>query len=306
MKEIELSPQPDELGTRLDSFVAARMPELTRSAAQRLIEQGLVTAKGKPLSKSHRLAGGVIRVRLPDPVPDEAKPQDIPLSILYEDDWLLVVDKPQGMVVHPGAGNRDGTLVNALLCHCEGHLSGIGGVMRPGIVHRIDKDTSGLLLVAKTDAAHQSLSEQLARHTLTRVYHAIVTGRLREPEGSVDAPVGRHPVHRKRMAAGVPGGRPALTHYRVLEELCGHSYVECRLTTGRTHQIRVHMAYLGHPILGDSVYGFKERQRPAWGQCLHAKLLGFDHPADGRRMEVESPLPEYFTRALELFRLPVV
>lgn len=303
MREIELAPLPEELGTRLDLFIASRLPQLTRSAAQRLIESGYVLCGGKVLNKSHRITGQTVRVSLPDPAPDIAEPEDIPLSVVYEDDWLLVVDKPKGMVVHPGAGNRSGTLVNALLAHCSGRLSGIGGVMRPGIVHRIDKDTSGLLLVAKTDAAHQSLSEQLARHSITRIYHAVVTGRLREPEGVVDAAVGRHPVHRKRMAAGVPGGRRAVTRYRVIKELRGHTYIECRLETGRTHQIRVHMSHIGHPLLGDSVYGAPKPKiaLPA-GQCLHAKTLGFHHPADGRDMLFDSPLPDYFTRALAALR----
>lgn len=305
MREIELTPLPEELGTRLDSFLASRLPELTRSGAQKLIECGHVRCGGKALAKSHRITGGAVWVRLPDPVPDRAEPEDIPLSVVYEDDWLLVVNKPKGMVVHPGAGNRGGTLVNALLSHCSGCLSGIGGVMRPGIVHRIDKDTSGLLLVAKTDAAHQCLSEQLARHSISRIYHAIVVGRLREPEGVVDAAVGRHPAHRKRMAAGVAGGRRAVTHYRVLEELRGHTYIECRLETGRTHQIRVHMAHIGHPLLGDGVYGAAKPKIPLpEGQCLHAKTLGFSHPSDGRGMMFDSPLPDYFVRALAALREP--
>lgn len=303
MKEIELIPLPEELGTRLDRFIASRLPQLTRSAAQKLIESGHVLCGGKVPNKSHRITGEAVHVSLPDPTPDTAEPEDIPLSVVYEDDWLLVVDKPKGMVVHPGAGNRNGTLVNALLAHCSGRLSGIGGVMRPGIVHRIDKDTSGLLLVAKTDAAHQSLSEQLARHSITRVYHAVVTGYLREPEGVIDAAIGRHPVHRKRMAANVPGGRHAVTHYRVIEELKGHTYIECRLETGRTHQIRVHMSYIGHPLLGDSVYGApKPKIALPSGQCLHAKVLGFRHPADGRDMLFDSPLPDYFTHALAALR----
>lgn len=303
MEKINLLPSENEYGLRLDVFIASRLSSFTRSAIQKLIEKGLVTSNGKPLPKSHKVSSKEIQVVLPLPEPSYALPQDIPLSILYEDECLLVLDKPKGLVVHPGAGNHDGTLVNAVLYHCSGQLSGIGGVMRPGIVHRLDKDTSGLILVAKTDAAHQSLSRQLSCRTLTRIYHCIAVGTPKSLSASIDAPIGRHPVHRKRMAAGLLNGRPALTYYTVLEKLNGHSYIECRLVTGRTHQIRVHMAFIGHPLLGDNVYGNKKSPFSFLeGQCLHAKTLAFDHPLTGSRMEITSPLPEYFTKALELTR----
>ena len=292
-------------GERLDSYLAQRM-EITRATAQKWLEQGLVTANGRLLAKNYRLVGGeTLDVCPPDPVPCEAQPQDIALDIVYEDDDLLVVNKPKGMVVHPAAGNPDGTLVNALLAHCGTSLSGIGGVQRPGIVHRIDKDTSGLLIVAKNDAAHQGLAAQIKEHSFTRVYEAVIVGHLRQSQGTVEAPIGRHPTHRKKMAVTDKNSKHAVTHYTVLEEMSGYSHVRLQLETGRTHQIRVHMAYLGHPVAGDTVYG-ATKQPPQLsglaGQCLHAKGIGFEHPRTGEWMEFESELPPYFQKTLAVIR----
>ena len=298
-------------GQRLDAYLASAT-ELTRSAAVRLIEEGQVTLGGKPANKKDKVkAGDEVMVSLPEPEPDEAIPQDIPLDIVYEDEDILVVNKPCGMVVHPAAGNPDGTLVNAILYHCGDSLSGIGGVIRPGIVHRIDKDTSGLLVVAKNDAAHLALSEQLKVHRVRRVYHAIAIGNLREETGTVDAPIGRHPTDRKKMAVlrGADAhARDAVTHYRVLERFAGMCHVECKLETGRTHQIRVHMASLGHPLLGDPVYGGANHRfcesHPALihGQCLHAAELSLIHPTSGEEMHFEAPLPEDMERILDILR----
>ncbi len=280
---------------RLDVFLSENAA-VSRSRAEALIKQGLVSVNSVARAKAgyELKPGDRVAFTLPEPAPTDIVPQDIPLRIVYEDECLAVVYKPSGMVVHPAAGNPDGTLVNALLA-ALGSLSVVGGVERPGIVHRIDKDTSGLLLVAKTDLAHQSLSKQIGEHSVERIYEAIVCGHFRENEGRVDAPIGRHPTDRKKMAI-VPGGRPAVTNWRVLEELRGASLVECRLTTGRTHQIRVHMASLGHPVLGDPVYGFK---KPPYevegGQLLHAGVIGFDHPVTGERMRFEAEPEERFT-----------
>lgn len=279
-------------GQRVDRVI----PELTglsRSFAQKLLEEGRVLLNGAVCPKSSRVkAGDILRVTLPEPEPDQALPEDIPLDIVYEDADVLVVNKPKGMVVHPAAGNRHGTLVNALLFHCKGSLSGIGGVMRPGIVHRIDKDTSGLLLVAKNDAAHLSLAAQLKEHSVTRLYEAVVCGNLRDDAGTVDAPIGRHPAERKRMAVTQQHSRRAVTHYEVVARYPGYTHVRLRLETGRTHQIRVHMAYIGHPVAGDTVYG---RAEPGLkGQCLHARVVGFIHPSTGAYMEFSSALPDYF------------
>ena len=292
-------------GERLDSYLAQAMA-ITRATAQKWIEQGRVTLNDRPLAKNYRLVGGeAIAVSPPDPVPCEAQPQDIALDIVYEDEDLLVVNKPKGMVVHPAAGNPDGTLVNALLAHCGDSLSGIGGVQRPGIVHRIDKDTSGLLIVAKNDAAHQGLAAQIKEHSFTRVYEAVIVGRLRESQGTVDAPIGRHPTHRKKMAVTDKNSKHAITHYTVLEEMNGYSHVRLQLETGRTHQIRVHMAYLGHPVAGDTVYG-AAKQPPQLaglcGQCLHAKGIGFVHPRSGEWLEFTSDLPAYFQKVLTTIR----
>lgn len=303
MKTIQLIVPTEHRGDRIDT-VLSRSLSITRSAAQHLLEQGLVTAcDGAKLTKSTRLAGGEeLTVELPDLEPCEAVAQDIPLDIVYEDADLLVVNKPKGMVVHPAAGNPDGTLVNALLHHCPDSLSGINGVMRPGIVHRIDKDTSGLLIVAKNDRAHQGLAEQIKEHSFTRIYEAVIVGHLRKQEGMVNAPIGRHPTNRKKMTVIDRNSKPAVTHYRVLEEFNGYSHVRLQLETGRTHQIRVHMAYLGHPVAGDTVYGGAKQPSGLNGQCLHAKTIGFVHPITGEYLEFESGLPAYFDEFLSKIR----
>ena len=289
---------------RADLAVSELLEGQTRSGVQKLMLAGAVLCGGRPLSKNDRVAEGqTIEVLLPDPAPmEQAEPENIPLDIVYEDDDLLVVNKPKGMVVHPAPGNRDKTLVNALLYHCGDSLSGINGVIRPGIVHRIDKDTSGLLIVAKNDFAHQNLAAQIKEHSFTREYEAVVYGHLREQSGLVDAPIGRHPTDRKKMTVTQKNSRCAVTHYQVLEELPGFSYVRLRLETGRTHQIRVHMAYLGHPVAGDPVYGPKKVIPSLNGQCLHARVIGFRHPRDGRYIELTSPLPPYFTDFLARLR----
>lgn len=291
---------------RLDRLLAQRLEGMSRSAVQGLISGGFVTAGGVPLTKSAKLsAGETVTVRLPQPVPPDVLPEDIPLDIVYEDADMLVVNKPKGMVVHPAPGNYTGTLVNALMHHCGGSLSGINGVLRPGIVHRIDKDTSGLLLVAKTDLAHRELAGQIQAHTLTREYRAVVYGGFKEDDGTVNAPIGRHPVERKRMAvlpSGAPGAREAVTHFFVEERLKGFTYLRLRLETGRTHQIRVHMAYIGHPVAGDPVYGPKKVITQLNGQCLHAGLLGFIHPRTGEYLEFSAELPEYFSEFLGRLR----
>ena len=274
--------------------------EVTRSTVQKWMAEGLVTIDGKPLTKNaHPKYGDEITVCVPDPVDCEVVAQDIPLDIVYEDADLLVVNKPKGMVVHPAAGHADGTLVNALLAHCGESLSGIGGVTRPGIVHRIDKDTSGLLMVAKNDLAHQSLAAQIKEHSFTRIYETVVVGHLREQSGTVDAPIGRHPTDRKKMAVTPKNSRRAVSHYEVLERLDGYDYVRVKLETGRTHQIRVHMASIGHPVAGDPVYGPKKDTFNLAGQCLHAKTLCFVHPVSGELMKFTSELPDYFMAVLE-------
>ena len=302
MEPILLRASEESKNQRLDAFLASSLDGLTRSQATRLIESGEVAVNGRAVSKSYKLAGGEdIAVTLPEPEPVEAVPQDIPLDVVYEDADVIVVNKPSGMVVHPAPGHPDGTLVNALLYHCAGTLSGVGGALRPGIVHRIDRDTSGLIIAAKNDAAHQYLSAQLADHTLARTYECIVVGKLREDRGTVDAPIARHPADRKRMAV-VAGGREAVTHWEVIARYPGYTHVRCRLETGRTHQIRVHMAYIGHPILGDTVYGAKKEVPGLTGQCLHAVGLRFLHPRTHEVVELSCPLPEEFTRMLQKIR----
>ncbi len=307
MRRLDFAVPPQAAGQRLDSWLAEACrdggePALSRSYLQALTEQGAVLVDGVPANKKQKLAAGqTVAVCLPDPQPIAAQPQDIPLDIVYEDGDLLVINKPRGMVVHPAPGNADGTLVNALLCHCAGQLSGIGGAARPGIVHRIDKDTSGLLVAAKNDFAHAALSAQLSDHTLHRVYRAVAHGVLREDEGVIEAPIGRDPRDRKRMAVTRQNGKYACTAWRVLERLDGFTYLECRLKTGRTHQIRVHMAHIGHPLAGDTVYGPRRPVIPG-GQCLHAAGLGFVHPRSGEPMFFEAPLPAYFLDALRRLR----
>ena len=289
---------------RTDKFVSENVPDLTRSMVQKLMEEGRILVSGKPVAKNHRLkAGNTLTVEIPAPQPLCIEAEEIPMNIVYEDEYLLVVNKPKGMVVHPAPGNYSGTLVNALLFHCKDSLSGIGGVIRPGIVHRIDKDTSGLLIVAKTDIAHQHLAAQIKEHSFTRIYEAVVYGTLKEETGTIDKPIGRHPQDRKKMAVTSIHSREAITHYQVIARYEGFTHVRLRLETGRTHQIRVHMASIGHPLAGDVVYGPKKVIKTLCGQCLHAKVIGFVHPISGEYMEFDSPLPEYFTSFLKTLSL---
>ena len=290
----------DRAGERADAFLARCAPGLTRSAAQRLLEEGAVTLGGRPVKKNYKTApGDVLEAVLPDPEPVAILPQNIPLDVVYEDADVIVVNKPVGLVVHPAPGHPDGTLVNALLYHCGDSLSGINGELRPGIVHRIDRDTSGLIIAAKNDKAHLALAAQLQDHSLARVYEAVAVGNLREDAGTVDAPIGRHPVDRKKMAIDRKNGRPAVTHWSVLGRYPGYTHVECRLETGRTHQIRVHLASIGHPLLGDVVYGSKKPWPGLAGQCLHARKLKFVHPSTGKLVELECPLPDWFEKILK-------
>jgi 23S rRNA pseudouridine1911/1915/1917 synthase len=295
----------EEAGQRVDKLLSAALEEMTRSAVQNLIENGCVTCQGKALSKSAKLKpGDTIQVELPQVRPLEVLPENIPLDIVYEDGDLLVVNKPKGMVVHPAPGHEDGTLVNALLYHCGDSLSGINGVARPGIVHRIDKDTSGLLMVAKNDFSHTRLAEQIQAHTFTREYSAVVYGSFKTDSGTVDQPLGRHPTDRKKMAvlSGSSSARYAVTHFWVVKRFQDFTQLSLRLETGRTHQIRVHMAFLGHPVAGDPVYGPKKVITSLQGQCLHAGKIGFVHPRTGEYMEFEAPLPPYFTGFLQKLR----
>ena len=302
METLKLTATPPDAGKRLDAWLAETLEAITRSAAAKLIESGSVLVEGKAVPKNYKLrCGEKVEVQLPEAAEIDLVAQDIPLDIVYEDEDVIVVNKPKGLVVHPAPGHPDGTLVNALMFHCGDSLSGIGGEKRPGIVHRIDRDTSGLIIAAKNDAAHVGLSAQLQDHTLSRVYRCIVTGNLRADSGTVDAPIGRHPVDRKKMAV-VAGGRRAVTHWRVLERFQGYTYVECRLETGRTHQIRVHMAHTGHPILGDTVYGNKKEVKGLQGQCLHAVGLRFIHPRTGEPVELSCPLTEEFEEQLKKLR----
>lgn len=288
----------EHAGLRLDAFLSAD-GGLTRSQAARLIEEGRVCVNGRAAAKSARLAGGeTVTVDIPEVRDTALVPQDIPLDVVYEDEDVIVVNKPKGLVVHPAPGHPDGTLVNALLYHCGDSLSGIGGEKRPGIVHRIDRDTSGLIIAAKNDAAHLALSAQLKDHSLSRTYECLVTGSMKQNSGTVDAPIDRAPGDRKKMAV-VPAGRRAVTHWEVIARYSGVTHLRCRLETGRTHQIRVHMAYIGHPILGDTVYGAKKPVPGLTGQCLHATGLRFVHPRTGQVVELYCPLPEEFTRMLE-------
>ena len=286
-------------GERLDRFLAETEEELTRSAIQKLIEEGSVTVNGVVPAKNRKLREGErVTVEIPDPVLPEAAAENIPLSIVYEDADLLVVNKPRGMVVHPAAGNYTGTLVNALLYHCGDSLSGINGVLRPGIVHRIDKDTSGLLIVAKNDFSHRLLAEQIKEHSFTRKYQAVVCGNIRDDEGTINAPIGRHPTGRKKMAVTAKNSREAVTHYRVLTRYRGYTHLELTLETGRTHQIRVHTAYIGHPVAGDPVYGGKNYLKSLNGQCLHAYFISFVHPRTNEILTLSAPLPDYFEKFL--------
>ena len=289
--------EASESGARLDKFISEQAESLTRSAAAGLIENGAVLVNGEAKPKNYKLrSGDVIDIEIPEPKELDAVPQDIPIEIVYEDESLLVVNKPKGMVVHPAAGNPDGTLVNALLFHCKGRLSSINGVIRPGIVHRIDKNTSGLLIVAKTDDAHNFLAAQIKEHSFTREYEAVVVGRFREPSGTIDAPIGRSRYDRKKMCVTEQNSRHAVTHYETVAELGNYTHARFRLETGRTHQIRVHCAYIGHPVYGDDVYG--KAVKGVEGQCLHAKRIGFIHPDTREYVEFDSELPEYFEKIL--------
>ena len=297
---IPLDLTADREGERLDAFLARSVPDLTRSAAQRLLERGAVTLRGRAAKKNDKTRlGDSLTVCLPEPQPVDLVPQNIPLDVIYEDDDVIVVNKPVGLVVHPAPGHPDGTLVNALLYHCGTSLSGINGELRPGIVHRIDRDTSGLIVAAKNDRAHLALAAQLQDHSLARVYEAVAVGGFWEDCGTVDAPIGRHPVDRKKMAVDRKNGREAVTHWSVLARYPGYTHVECRLETGRTHQIRVHLASIGHPLLGDTVYGSKKPWPGLAGQCLHARRLRFIHPSTGEPLELECPLPDWFRDVLE-------
>lgn len=309
MKKSTLKLIIDDIGTRIDTVIAER-EKISRSAGAKLVENGEVLVNGKTVAKNYKIReNDIIEIFYPDVLECELVPQDISLDIVYEDNDIIVINKPSGMVVHPAAGNPDGTLVNALLYHCGDSLSGVGGVARPGIVHRIDKNTSGLLVVAKNDVAHLSLSDQLKDHSLARIYHAVVVGNLKEMSGIVNEPIGRHPIDRKKMAVIKNDdytSREAITHYRVLKRYNGFDYIECRLETGRTHQIRVHMSFLGHPLLGDDVYGGNKTRFQALhkdcldGQCLHAKELHLTHPNGDYIMTFNSELPEKFKKVLDL------
>lgn len=303
MSQISLQADETYMDERLDKFLSAMLPDQSRSYLQKIIKDGNVLVNGEPKKSSYRLEDGdEVTADLPELKSPDIEPENIPLDILYEDDSILMVNKPKGMVVHPSAGHYTGTLVNAVLWHCQGQLSGINGVSRPGIVHRIDKDTTGVLVICKNDAAHNAVAAQLKEHSITRKYRAIVHGVIKEDEGTVDAPIGRHPTERKKMASGVKNGKRAVTHYRVLERFQGYTYVECQLETGRTHQIRVHMASIHHPLLGDTVYGPAKDSHHLEGQTLHAMVLGLIHPVTGEYLEVEAPLPEYFENLLKKFR----
>lgn len=290
-------------GIRIDKFLSDEMQDISRSYIQKLMKEEQITVNEKPVKPNYKVCSGdQVCVRIPEPETLDVLPEDIPLDILYEDADILVVNKPKKMVVHPAPGHYTGTLVNAVLYHCGSQLSGINGVSRPGIVHRIDMNTTGSLLVCKSDKAHQALAAQLKEHSITRKYHAIVHGNIKEDTGTINQPIGRHPTDRKKMSVRAPHAREAVTHYRVLERFGTFTYVECQLETGRTHQIRVHMASIGHPVLGDEVYGPAKCPFKLEGQTLHAKILGFVHPVTGRYMEFDAPLPDYFTALLEKLR----
>ena len=290
----------EQEGLRIDVFLSEQVETLSRSGAGQLAEKGKILVGGKPVKKNYKThAGDEISFALPEPEPVELLPENIPLDIRYEDEDVIVINKPKGLVVHPAPGHWSGTLVNALMYHCRDSLSGINGELRPGIVHRIDMDTSGLLIVAKNDFAHQALAEQLKDHSLSRVYEAVVVGGMRSDSGTIDAPIGRHPIDRKKMAVTEKNSRPAITHYEVITRYAGYTHLRLRLETGRTHQIRVHMASIGHPLLGDQVYGpAKVPFSGLQGQTLHAGVLGIIHPATGEYMEFRAPLPEYFEKLL--------
>ena len=303
MEQIHILIDAKDAGIRIDRVLAENCKAHSRSYLQKLLKEQQVFVNEKPVKANYKVQkGDSVAIALPDMEVPDIRPQEIPLDILYEDDYLLVVNKPKDMVVHPSAGHMEGTLVNAVLAHCSGNLSGINGVLRPGIVHRIDKDTTGALLICKDDATHRNLAEQLKKHSIRRRYRAVAYGNFKEDEGTVEGPIGRHPIDRKKMAINYKNGKDAVTHYRVLERFGNATYIECRLETGRTHQIRVHMASIGHPLLGDEVYGSGRNPYHLKGQALHAMILGFDHPHTGEYMEFEAPLPDYFVKLLEKLR----
>lgn len=301
--EYRFTAETSDSGERLDKLLTKLIPDLSRTLAAEICESGGALVNGKASGKKMKISqGDEICVTVPEPKELTAEAEDIPLDIVYEDDDLLVVNKPKGMVVHPAPGHYSGTLVNALMYHCRNDLSGINGELRPGIVHRIDRDTTGILIVCKNDAAHRFVAEQLKEHSITRRYFAIVRGNLTEDEGTVDKPIGRHPTDRKKMSINEKHGRRAVTHYRVLERFGDYTYITCRLETGRTHQIRVHMASLHHPLLGDTVYGPEKQPYKTEGQVLHAGVLGFIHPETKEYMEFSVPLPDYFEELLDKLR----
>ena len=296
---VQLKVNEEQVGIRIDKFVSDAFPDLSRSYIQKLIKEGLITVNNKAVKSNYKVnSEDVLEIMEPEPSIPDIIAENIPLEILYEDADILIINKPKGMVVHPSAGHYSGTLVNALMYYCKDDLSGINGVLRPGIVHRIDMDTTGSLLVCKNDFAHNHIAEQLKVHSITRIYHAIVHGVLKEDEGTINAPIGRHPIDRKKMSINHQNGKEAITHYRVLKRFRNFTYIECRLETGRTHQIRVHMASIHHPLLGDNVYGPNKSQYKLQGQTLHAKTIGIQHPRTGEYIEVDAPLPEYFSDLL--------
>lgn len=300
MSELLIEVPQEFHGERIDKFLSVLVPDCSRNSIQKLIEQGNVTINGESVNKKYKVnTDDEILVVTGELKPLDAEPENIPLDIVYEDDDLLVVNKPRGMVVHPAPGNYTGTLVNALLYHCKDSLSGINGVLRPGIVHRIDKDTSGLLIVAKNDKAHMGLAEQIKEHSFTREYNAVICGHLKDQEGTVNAPIGRNPKDRKKMCVTIQNSKNAVTHYNVIEEYNGYSHISLKLETGRTHQIRVHMAHLGHPVAGDLVYGHDKKSAELNGQCLHAIKIGFVHPIKNEYMEFSSDLPDYFKNFID-------
>ena len=300
LKEFNFIINEEGEGERIDKYLNLLMESLSRSYLQNLLKDGCVTVNNKVIKANYRLrCDDQIRLLVPPAITPDIIPENIPLSVLYEDDDVIVIDKPKGMVVHPAAGHYKGTLVNALLYHCSGNLSGINGILRPGIVHRIDMNTTGSVIACKNDLAHAKIAEQLKEHSIVRKYHAIVCGNLKDDEGTIHTLIGRHHTDRKKMAVVNTGGKDAITHYRVLKRFGNYTYVECRLETGRTHQIRVHMSHIGHPLLGDEVYGHKEKHFNLQGQTLHAKILGFRHPATAEYIETDAPLQEYFTKLLK-------
>lgn len=303
MDKIIFQVEKENTGIRIDKYLSDNMENISRSYLQKLLKDKSITVNNKAIKANYKVQeGDMVSVFVPEPEEPNILPEEIPLDILYEDDSLMVVNKPKDMVVHPSAGHTSGTLVNAVLFHCKGNLSGINGIMRPGIVHRIDKDTTGALLICKTDTCHRILAEQLKVHSITRRYRAVVQGNLKDDEGTVEGPIGRHTTDRKKMAINYKNGKEAITHYRVLERFGNATYIECQLETGRTHQIRVHMASIGHPLLGDTTYGSSKNPYHLQGQALHAMVLGFLHPVTNEYMEFTAPLPEYFLKLLEKLR----